>query len=88
MGGLRTSHGILPGLSGLAGAGAAANILCTTPLEAGCRRPYEATEPTASAHQRSDPVGSYFARFDVTGCHKCARCRLQSADSRLCSLPG
>ena len=31
-----------------------------TALEAGCRRPYEATEPTASAHQRSDPVGIRF----------------------------
>ena len=44
----------------MAGTGAASSILCTTPLEAGCRRPYEATEPTASAHQRSDPVGIRF----------------------------
>ena len=41
----------------LAGTGAAVSTLCTMPLEAGCRRPYEAAEPTASAHQRSDPVG-------------------------------
>ena len=44
----------------MAGTGAASSILCTTPLEAGCRRPYKATEPTASAHQRSDPVGIVF----------------------------
>ena len=68
MGGLRTSHGILPGLSGLAGAGAAANILCTTPLEAGCRRPYETPEHTVSAHQRMDPVGIEIGPVSVTGC--------------------
>ena len=44
----------------MAGAGAAASTLCTTPLEAGCRRPYEAPEPTVSAHQRGDPVGIVF----------------------------
>ena len=25
------------------------HLICTTPLEAGCRRPYEAAEPTATA---------------------------------------
>ena len=44
----------------MAGAGAAASSLCTTPLEAGCRRPYEAPEPTVSAHELSDPVGIRF----------------------------
>ena len=48
-------------------AGAAASTLCTTPLETGCRRPYEAPEPTVSAHQRIDPVGIVFGPVSVTG---------------------
>ena len=52
----------------MAGAGAEVSTLCTTPLEAGCRRPYEAPGPTVSAHQRMDPVGIEIGPVSVTGC--------------------